>query len=175
MKFLVVSDSHGDRDILVSLQRQFNGQIDGWFHCGDSELAANDPLWQTYHVVGGNMDFDTGFKVQQTITVEQYKVFLTHGHRYQIKQSLTSLALAAREAQADFVFFGHSHELGVVENDGTVFLNPGSISQPRGQYRSLGGTFAIVTIADDGGVTVTFHTRDGQVVEGLTQYFEKKA
>ncbi|GEK28202.1 metallophosphoesterase [Furfurilactobacillus siliginis] len=175
MKLLVVSDSHGDRDILVDLKQQFAGQIDAWFHCGDSELAADDPLWQTYHVVGGNMDFDTGFKSQQVIAVGQYKVFLAHGHRYQIKQSLTALALAAREVQADFAFFGHSHELGVIENDSTLFLNPGSISQPRGQYQSLGGTFAIVTIADSGDVTVTFHTRDGQVVDDLTQSFEKKA
>ncbi|MYV18010.1 metallophosphoesterase [Furfurilactobacillus milii] len=167
MKLLVVSDSHGDRDILVTLADQFKGQVDACFHCGDSELPANDPLWATYHVVGGNMDFDASYPVSQTVTVDGKRIFLTHGHRYGIKQDLTRLALAAREAKANFAFFGHSHELGVVETSGIIFLNPGSISQPRGQYATLGGTFALVTSTGDQ-TKIEFCTRDGRTVPELT-------
>ncbi|GKT03467.1 YfcE family phosphodiesterase [Furfurilactobacillus sp. WILCCON 0119] len=173
MRLLVVSDSHGDREILVRLQQQFAGTIDGWFHCGDSELAADDVLWQTMHVVGGNMDVDPAFLDQELVTIGDQRVFLTHGHLYHIKRDLTALALAARQEQATLVCFGHSHELGVVENAGTLFLNPGSISQPRGQYADLGGTFALVDVLPTH-TEVRFCTRDGQVVPALTVTFPRE-
>lgn len=167
MKLLVVSDSHGDRAILEQLVDQFSGQIDGWFHCGDSELPADDPLWQIFHVVGGNMDFDPQYPEQLLIPMAQQRIFLTHGHRYQIKLDLTALALAAKQERATMVFFGHSHELGLAQNNGALFLNPGSISQPRGEFAKLGGTFAIVSVSGQQ-CQVDFHTRDGQIVSELT-------
>ncbi len=173
MKMLVVSDSHGDRDILVKLKQQFSSQVDALFHCGDSELPADDVLWSTYHVVGFNMDFDANYPQVQTVTVAGQRIFLTHGHRYQIKRDLTALALAAREAKANFAFFGHSHELGVVQTSGIVFLNPGSISQPRGEYAHLGGTFALVTVTDSQ-TKIEFCTRDGQIVPELTVIYGGK-
>ena len=40
MKYLVVSDNHGDRQILVDLVNHFQEQVDLFIHCGDSELPA---------------------------------------------------------------------------------------------------------------------------------------
>ena len=60
MKYLVVSDSHGDRQILVDLVRHFENSVDFFIHCGDSELPAKDELWNVFHVVGGNCDYEIG-------------------------------------------------------------------------------------------------------------------
>ena len=54
MRYLVVSDNHGDRDILVDLVDRYRSEVDIFFHCGDSELEASDPLWDTFQVVQGN-------------------------------------------------------------------------------------------------------------------------
>lgn len=53
MKYLVVSDNHGDRNILVEIVNRYVGMVDQMFHCGDSELKANDELWQHFTVVTG--------------------------------------------------------------------------------------------------------------------------
>ena len=44
MKYLVVSDNHGDRNILVEIVNRYVGMVDQMFHCGDSELKANNLL-----------------------------------------------------------------------------------------------------------------------------------
>ena len=35
MLYLIVSDSHGDRDILCKLVKNYTGKVDAMFHCGD--------------------------------------------------------------------------------------------------------------------------------------------
>ena len=62
MKYLVVSDNHGDREILVDIVKQRAGEMDVLFHCGDSELEADDQLWETFDVVKGNCDFVRGLR-----------------------------------------------------------------------------------------------------------------
>ena len=42
MRYLVVSDNHVDRDILVDLVDRYRSEVDIFFHCGDSELEASD-------------------------------------------------------------------------------------------------------------------------------------
>ena len=39
MKYLIVSDNHGDRQILVDLLAGFSGKVDTFIHCGDSGTA----------------------------------------------------------------------------------------------------------------------------------------
>jgi len=44
-KFLIVSDIHGDRAILVDILKQWHHQVDGVFYNGDSELPATDDVF----------------------------------------------------------------------------------------------------------------------------------
>ena len=53
MLYLIVSDSHGDRDILCKLVKNYTGKVDAMFHCGDSELKSDDELFDKMIVVGG--------------------------------------------------------------------------------------------------------------------------
>lgn len=169
-KMLVVSDSHGDRDILVRLLEHYQSDIDLFIHCGDSELPANDELFKTYHVVAGNCDYDPAFKNDQLITFGKKRIWLTHGHLYQVNFSMENLKLASQQQRADFCFFGHTHRLGFELNEHCLFLNPGSISLPRGEYARLGGTFAIISVNNEI-IKVQYYNRDFQAISELNGKF----
>ncbi|MDE3281818.1 metallophosphoesterase [Lacticaseibacillus parahuelsenbergensis] len=169
MKILAVSDTHGDREILATILKQ-QPDLDGYFYAGDSELPADDSLFQTYHAVEGNMDFDPNFPMSVTTTIKGITIFMTHGHRFGVNFGLDKLMAAGEAAHAQLVIFGHTHQLGVEERAGMVILNPGSISQPRGQFANLGGTYATVSWTDDK-VHVDFLKRDGGIVAPLSRDF----
>ncbi|MGY5338854.1 YfcE family phosphodiesterase [Levilactobacillus spicheri] len=171
-RWLVISDNHGDREILPDLRRKLRPDVT--FHCGDSEMTADDPwfLAPNTYVVRGNMDIDDGFPLALTPKIDGAQVLLTHGHRDAVHWDLTKLQLHAEAVQADAVFFGHTHELAVEMTGGRLYLNPGSISQPRGEFRSLGGTCALVTVTPEQWL-VQYYTRDGRPVTRLKFSFER--
>lgn len=168
MKVLVVSDSHGDREVLVELSERYAGKVAKMFHCGDSELTATDKIWNSYVVVGGNMDDDPQYPLTQVVTIGEYRFFMTHGHYHDIKFNMTPLIEAAKKAEAQFAFFGHSHQLGVEKREDIVLLNPGSILQPRGRYNIK--TYAILDINPDE-IVVTYYNRNHQALEDLRVTF----
>ncbi|WP_424349992.1 metallophosphoesterase family protein [Latilactobacillus sp. 5-91] len=146
MRLVIVSDSHGDRDILVQLVAHYKDEAVTFLHCGDSELTTTDSLFQQMTVVQGNMDFNGHFPEQVVVPVGAQKAFLTHGHLYGVNFDLTRLMLAAQSEGAQLAFYGHTHQLACEMHQGLLVLNPGSISQPRGQFQPLGGTYAVVDI-----------------------------
>lgn len=171
MKVLVVSDSHGDREVLVDLKEHYKGKVAKMFHCGDSELEATDELWESFVVVGGNMDDDSRYPLTQVVTIGENRFFMTHGHYHNIKFTMRPLIEAAKQAEAQFAFFGHSHQLGVEKRENMLLLNPGSISQPRGRHNIK--TYAIVDIQQSA-VVVTYYDRNHQVLEDLKAIFSQK-
>ena len=173
MKYLVVSDCHYDREILVKLRNFYKGQVDAMFYCGDSELDASDDLWDDFLVVTGNCDYDPNYAKVVDYCNGPDKIVMTHGHLYGANFGLARLDLLAKEKGANLLFFGHTHQLGVQKEDGIIFLNPGSISYPRGAYANLGGTYALVS-TDAKKIDVDFYTRDLDKVEKLTCHFIRK-
>lgn len=170
MKVLVVSDSHGDREVLVELKERYEGKVSKMFHCGDSELAAADEIWNSYVTVGGNMDFDREFPLEQVVTIGENRFFMVHGHRHEVKFTMAPLIEAAKKAQAQFAFFGHSHELGVEKRDNILLLNPGSILQPRGRYNIK--TYAIVEI-EQNAINVSYYDREHTRLKDLVVEFKR--
>lgn len=165
MKLVVVSDTHGDAEILKTILKQ-QPDADGYFYCGDSELTANDPLFDTYQAVAGNMDDDPDFPLTVSQDFSGVRVWMTHGHRFNVNFTLAPLLAAGQAQQAQIILFGHTHQLGVFMEEQMLVLNPGSISQPRGQYARLGGTYAVITW-DPTQYHVQYVTRDGQPVPKL--------
>lgn len=168
MRILAVSDTHGDDLILQELLVQYP-DLDGYFYAGDSELQASNPLFDTYHAVLGNMDFDRDFPKTCTETIQGTTIFMTHGHLYGVGFGRNELAEAARAVGARIAIYGHTHVAMAEQHAGVVCINPGSISQPRGELRGLGGTYALIDV-DGKAVTVQFASRKGIVPE-LTQHF----
>ena len=72
------------------------------------------------------------------IVLEGKKIFITHGDLYGVKYSLTNLYYRAKEVEADIVLFGHTHEQIILNEDGIIFMNPGSISLPKLRGRHIG-------------------------------------
>ncbi len=170
MKYLVVSDNHSDRQILDELIKRYNGKMDGMFHCGDSELAANDIMWKYFTVVGGNCDYDPGYEPEQLVTIGDDRIFMTHGHRSNVRFGLNVLSLQAQEEGANIALFGHIHQAVAEMDHGILFVNPGSISQPRGPVRIP--SYAIIESTPEKYV-VQYYNRAHQPVEELVAEFAK--
>src|SRR5690625_6484062 len=68
---------------------------------------------------------------------------VTHGHLYDVKQSLQKLSYRADELSVNFCFFGHTHVAGTASINNTFFINPGSLKSPR---NSIEKTYAILEL-----------------------------
>ena len=145
MKYLVVSDSHGDKAILQKLVTAYAGKVDLMLHCGDSELPVADEVFKYFKVVRGNCDYDLALQDEQFFDRGQDKILLVHGHLLGVGFGLGGLQAKMDEFGANMAFFGHTHQLGVEVINGKLLLNPGSISYPRGKYTAIGGTFPKVS------------------------------
>ncbi|AFT81422.1 YfcE family phosphodiesterase [Leuconostoc carnosum] len=171
-KFLIVSDIHGDRAILVDILKQWHHQVDGVFYNGDSELPATDDVFHGVSTVIGNMDDDDQFADDQVVTIDGVTFFQTHGHLYRATKANTWANLdlmnqAANKAKAQVVLFGHTHIDGATIFDHKLFINPGSTTIPKGPRAALGGTYAVLT-ASDKSYVVNFYTRTHQLLPDLT-------
>lgn len=156
MRIGVVGDIHGN---LSGLERALRAMepLDRLLFTGDGyrELV-RAKLSFTVPIIGvaGNCDFSTAYPTEQLFELEKYKVLLTHGHRYGVKQGLTTIGMAAREKQVDLVVFGHSHLPLNTEWEGIRLFNPGTLCQER-SYRGV--TYGIIEIDRD--TMKLFHER----------------
>lgn len=169
-RYLVVSDSHTNRACLVDLLNRYSGKVDQLFHCGDSQLPADDSLWENYIVVKGNCDFGKGYPDEQLYQNELDKVLMTHGHLFNVNFTLSNLNYRGEELAATMVFYGHTHIFGAEMIAGRLILNPGSIVQPRGRYNIR--TYAIVE-SDETTITVYFYNDSHQLLPEFTCHFTK--
>ena len=150
MKFVVMSDTHGDISAAVNVLDNLQDGIDGVIHLGDLD---NDALRLekrykdlVFYYIKGNNEFNSITPAERLIVLEGFRIFMTHGHKYKIYFDLLRLFYAAEEREADIVLFGHTHSSMCRMDSGMLFLNPGSLSYPRsGKYK----TFAILDINED--------------------------
>ena len=147
MTILVLSDSHSSLrfmrqcadtirpDILVHLGDYFDDAV---------VLKEEYPQILVYQVPG-NCDRYRCPPGLPEILVENIcgvRVYMTHGHRHQVKMSIGLLLKDARAAKADIVLYGHTHAADCHrEDDGLWVMNPGSC----GYY---GGSAGIIEIVD---------------------------
>lgn len=125
-KFIVFSDLHGDRRSLQKLLPLIK-ENDGGFFAGDGASDVIGLGMENLYCVRGNCD-GSG-QSEMVVEVEGIKILLTHGHEYGVKGGLFRLYYRAKELDVRVVIFGHTHQPLVEEQDGILFLNPGSCSQ----------------------------------------------
>lgn len=172
MKILVTSDNHGDADILTTLKQRWASQVDLMVHCGDSELAPTSKAMADFQVVKGNNDYHFHYPDQLTLLAGADQLLVVHGDHDHVNASLTPLLLKAQQMGVKMVCYGHTHQLAVTTDSGILFLNPGSISLPRGKYAYLGGTFAIVDVQPKQWV-IDYYTRNSVLIPELHFVFAK--
>ena len=66
--------------------------------------------------------------------------------------------------------YGHLHAAAAWRNGKTVFINPGSVSQPRGPIHEKLYAKVIINSAK---IRVEYYTRDHELYSELTQEFER--
>ena len=129
---IVMSDSHGERDIVVDIKNRYQGKVDAIFHNGDSELESSDPVWDGIHVVRGNCDYDSGYPERLVVKLGDVIIAQTHGHLYGINFTWDKLDLWAQQEDADICSMDTCMRQQLGEMVRQCFINPGSVSQPRG-------------------------------------------
>lgn len=157
MRYLIVSDTHGnERNLERALMRTY--PIEGVFHLGDlegSESYIEDICPCPVYMVSGNNDFFTPAPSEQTVEIEGYRVFMTHGHRYGVSYGLDRLREKAQKEECDLAFFGHTHRPEVAKIGDMFIVNPGSLTYPRQEGRIA--SYAVMEIDENGDVDITIH------------------
>lgn len=147
MTILVLSDSHST---LRFMRRCVDTiQPDALIHLGDyfddgTVLKEEYPQIPFYQVPG-NCDRYRCPPGQPEILVDSIcgvRVYMTHGHRHQVKIGIGALLKDARTARVDAVLYGHTHAADCHrEDDGLWVMNPGSCGY-------FGGSAGVIEIRD---------------------------
>ncbi|WP_018931394.1 metallophosphoesterase family protein [Gracilibacillus lacisalsi] len=164
-KILILSDSHGWTSEVSEIKARHQDEVDAMIHCGDSELEADSEELADFQVVQGNMDMDFRLPEEIDFQVGKLHFFVTHGHLFQIKSTLMPASYRAEELGANVICFGHSHVAGAEKVKDQLFINPGSIRQPRSAHP---GSYVILT-ADEQleNIDIRFYTKDQQEISSL--------
>ncbi|TWT16235.1 metallophosphoesterase [Streptococcus sp. sy010] len=166
---IVMSDSHGNKAVVQSIKDYYQGKVDAIFHNGDSELPSNLPLWEGIQVVGGNCD--GGDYPERLVTdFEGLRVAQTHGHHHLINLFWDRLNLWAQEERADICLYGHLHQASAWQEGQIVFVNPGSVEQPRGEVREK--LYAKIEVTGDK-IKVDFFDLNHQLYPSLSKEFQR--
>ncbi len=170
MNFLIISDSHGrPAHIEQALSRQIVPP-DAILFLGDgrSDILRADIQGANIFCVRGNCDVTTvydedDFSSERLLTFDGVKIFMTHGHVYDVGYGTDRAAAAAAAEGADILLYGHTHiaddrilpagtaVCGVLLQKPLHIFNPGSVSQPRRGCASFG------TLELRRGVIITGH------------------
>ncbi|MBE6954573.1 MAG: metallophosphoesterase [Ruminococcaceae bacterium] len=155
MKILVLSDSHGDVKAMLRAVARFSP--DSVIHLGDhirdaeqlQKSLGNRPLY----CVPGNCDFGSDAPEVVQFSMDGVRFFITHGHRHGVKFTPLRAVLAAQEAEAKILCFGHTHRQMYEMHGGLHVLNPGACS-------GVNPKCALITI-DNGAVCCALHELGG--------------
>lgn len=140
MLIAVVSDTHRMQTYIKKVKEMIK-KADILIHLGDNVDDAEEisrGFKGKVYIVKGNCDFSVKYPKEQILRVEDKTIFITHGHCYNVKGSLTNIFYKGKETMADIVLFGHTHESTILREEGMILMNPGSTSLPRNGIRSMG-------------------------------------
>lgn len=149
MKIGIISDTHGD---LISIDKAipYLKQCDLIIHAGDNINDAEYIYYATdvnVKCVKGNCDsYNMDGDYELEFSVKNKNFFLCHGHYHEVKLGLDVLYGFARNNDIDIVVFGHTHIPTCEIIDNIIFINPGSLTYPRGGSER---GFGILTLDDN--------------------------
>ena len=107
---IVMSDSHGERDIVVDIKKRYQGKEDAIFHNGDSELESSDSVWEGIHVVRGNCDYDSGYLDRLLVNMSDWLLGQSYDSLCVHNFTWNMLLLWSRPQDAYISLYGYSHE-----------------------------------------------------------------
>lgn len=146
MKILVFSDSHGK---LAPMERAIvQENPDHVLHLGDcvrdfKALQEKFPQLPMTNVPG-NCDYGDTSPHSLAVTLDSVRIFMTHGHVYQVKYMYLRAIYAALEQEASVLLFGHTHRAECFQEKGLWAMNPGAAGSGHyGVIETDHGTFQL--------------------------------
>ena len=89
----------------------------------------------------GNCDFFAYDEpITQTIFLDNYKVLITHGDYYKVKNGFEGLQAFAEGNGYNLVCFGHTHQKVLKKENNVTYVNAGSLKN---------GDYAEITLTKD--------------------------
>lgn len=147
MKFLIMSDSHGDSDACKRAIRQNRG-AEYMIHLGDGEddIDCIYPELRDMKLVRvrGNCTWFGTAALKYILEAAGKRIYCCHGHMERVKDGLDGLTAAARAEKCDVALYGHTHVQDYHKSGDLVVLNPGSVR---------GGKYAVMEIDGDGDIS----------------------
>ena len=160
-QILVISDSHGLHASIPLLIDRYKHVVQTVVHLGDNarDLLQYQADYSALNlvVVAGNCDFIGNIPKEKILTLGtpvSKRVLLLHGHTHNVKMGYERLMYYAQEKEVDACLFGHSHTPDLFSHGSILFMNPGSISQPRGMSKAA---YGLINIDDNGNITGEVH------------------
>ena len=129
----ILSDNHSDWPLHIA---ESLAGVDAIIHAGDIgpyKLVLDMEAIAPTTAVLGNTDGDMPINESAVVMLDSKKFFVQHivdPHRLQ-----ATLRERLKRIEPDVVVFGHTHMPFCETLGGVLFLNPGSVTQPRGDYR----------------------------------------
>ena len=142
VKIGVVSDTHGYIESTVKALRTIDN-LDFIIHLGDyisDAKSIEKQMDKEVIYVKGNCDvLETDAQEDRILEIKGRRIFITHGHKYDVKNGVTKLFFKGKELKADIILYGHSHMSTKIIHEDVLILNPGSPNEPRsGSKYSIG-------------------------------------
>ena len=137
-KLLVLSDSHGHDEQLVSIILE-HPDADAIIFLGDGErdfdtavLACGIGEDKIICQVRGNCDLASREPDKIIRTLGGIRFLITHGHEQNAKLGIWGLVEEAKRQNCEAVLYGHIHRQSLLEEEGITLINPGSARE--GKY-----------------------------------------
>lgn len=150
MRIFVVSDTHGSTKEFLD-KVNIMEKPDLIIHLGDyirDGIKIEREMGVKTIMVKGNGDyFDLGYNEDEILSIKGKTIFITHGHKYNVRYGEDNLIYKGMELNADLILFGHTHVPLFFEESGIIVMNPGSPTLPRGFNGKK--TFGIIEIGDE--------------------------
>ncbi len=149
MKIGIVSDTHGNVETAVEALKNIE-DLKLIIHLGDyvdDARKIEEKMDVDVVYVRGNCDYkDTDVELEKMVEVLGKKIFITHGHNYDVKNGISKLFYRGKELNADIILYGHSHMSTKVEHEDILILNSGSPGEPRSGSK---GSIALIEISEN--------------------------
>ena len=155
MKILIMSDSHGRRDLVEKCIKQHQ-DAEAVCFLGDvlADIRGMEQIFpeKQFYSVRGNCDFGSDVPLQQLVILQGTGILLTHGHAHWVNYGFDNLVECSRKLGAKIALYGHTHVPYNQYHDGVYVLNPGSIAFPRDGSRP---SYGLIEITSKGILTNT--------------------
>ncbi|CUO74983.1 metallophosphoesterase [Clostridium disporicum] len=130
MLIAVISDSHNNDRAINEVKNYIkNADVLLFLGDGESDIAKiTEGFKGEVYSVSGNCDFLGKSPNERIIELDGIKIFMCHGHAYNVKFGYDNIYYRGLSLGVDIVLFGHSHIPIVEKHNDICLMNPGSIS-----------------------------------------------